>query len=103
MITKTNNPNYQFLGAQILSQKIERDSSDLSTDELNSLKEFLFRQLGNSQFNLPTLRKIATAGSIVAIVLYLDHWPGFLKDLVTFMTPSVHTVKVGLMVLDSLA
>ena len=32
MITNSSNQNYQLLGAQILSQKIERDASDLNTN-----------------------------------------------------------------------
>lgn len=103
MITKSNNSNYQLLGTQILSQKISRDATELNTQELYSLKEFVFNHLNNPQFSLPALRKLASSAAIVAALLFLDHWPSFLSDLVTFMKPSIHNIKVGLLILENLA
>lgn len=47
MIVRSQNPDFQLLGAQILYQKVERDLDQLQLSERLELKTFIFKQLQN--------------------------------------------------------
>jgi fumarate reductase subunit C len=82
MITTSTNQNYQFLGAQILHQKIEKEIISLPKPSLAFLKQFLFSQFTVSSFNLPTIRKITTSAALIAVVSCLEDWPTMFNDIV---------------------
>lgn len=85
MILRSEITDFQLLGAQILYQKVERDIKELELAERLELKTFVFNQLTNDKLNLPTIRKLASSGALIAIYLMLDHWPTFISDMVLFM------------------
>ena len=45
----------------------------------------------------------SSSAAITTILLLLDHWPTYLNDLVEFMNESFLHIKVGLVILGSLA
>jgi hypothetical protein len=67
------------------------------------LKEFLFFQLALPALNTPTIYKISSAASLIAVVCCLDDWPNLINDVVKFMKVSEAHLQNGLILLSSLA
>ena len=80
-------------------QKIEREVDVLTVEQREELKVFIFQQLTLQHYSLPTVRKLASAGALIAASLYLDNWPTFITDLVTFMNISALQLRNGMIVL----
>jgi hypothetical protein len=103
MITTCNNQNYQFLGAQVLHQKIEKEILSLQKPQLQFLRHFLFSQLTLPSFNLPTIRKITSSAALIAVISCMEDWPHMLNDIVEFMKGHPHQLQNGLILLSSIA
>ena len=80
-------------------QKIERDMDQLTVEQREELKIFIFQQLTLPHFTLPVVRKLASAGALIAATLYLDNWPSFVSDIVIFMNVSALQLRNGMIVL----
>jgi hypothetical protein len=103
MITKCVNQSYQFLGAQILYQKLEKEISGLQKKEIHALKEFLFFQLAGTSLNIPTIRKISASASLIAVIIFLEEWPHLIDDIIKFMRGSNSQLQNGLILLSNIA
>lgn len=103
MITLSSNVVHHLLGAQILHQKLEKEVSHLEKDQLNFLKNFLFAQLQSSSFSGPTIHKLCSSASLIAVVLCLDDWLNLIGDIVKFMGVNLTQLQNGLILLGSIA
>ena len=53
--------------------------------------------------SVPTLRKLASAAAVVAVITCLQDWPTIVTDMVNFMKVSAGQLQSGLLILGAIA
>jgi hypothetical protein len=101
MVTSTQNPNHQYLGAQILYQKVSAELNSLSLALKHELREFVFARLADPSNNTSAvIDKLASTGALLGCVGVVEGWPNFVQDLLGFMEKSAHHLRSGIFVLE---
>jgi hypothetical protein len=63
------------------------------------LREFIFGQLTSQALSLAAISKLASSAALIASVLFLEHWPTLIDDMVDFMKVSMTQLRNGLIFL----
>lgn len=86
MLNNVQDPHFQFLGAQILYQKISHELLALSQEARAELREFVFSKLQDTSITYnATTDKLASIAALIACISLLDTWPAFVQDMIGFM------------------
>ncbi|EGR32396.1 hypothetical protein IMG5_084960 [Ichthyophthirius multifiliis] len=98
----TEDPQIQFLGAQIIYLKLKQQFLQLTPENQNELKLFLFQCL-EKNLQTPTLRQLCSAISILGIIgISQSTWHDFIENLIFYMQKGEKELILGLEIIKSL-
>lgn len=101
MIQSSTDPNFVFLGAQLLYQKIQKDLHQFDIGFRAGLKNFLFTELDSGRHSKSFIvDKLASSAALIVSSMILTEWTDFVQDLTEFMRKSRNHLLSGLMVLE---
>lgn len=73
MIESANDPNFVFLGAQLLYQKIEKDLHHFNPSFRTALKNFLFHELDSAKHTkIYIIDKLASSAALIVSTMILS-------------------------------